>query len=180
MYHTEGFVNKYTIDSKKHIITLALKKDGRSWYVWCIIKKAVVETNMFRQVLSFWLQQTLLTRGNQSIAYVQRELNRLGGYLQNMKSSHIELQNVELLMFYEGEFYHWDDEDIGLKKGVYKELSKGFYGYVSEEGLWNVYRGDEESVEETANRMELSLLEACQNGETEEGFFLIWEDDGAF
>ena len=178
MYHTEGFVNKYTIDAKKHIITLALEREGRPWYVWCITKKAVVETDVFRQVLSFWLQQTLLTQGKKWKAYARRELNRLGGYLEHIKGLSVEVEDIHLIMLYEGEFYHWHNENRGFTDDVL-ELSDGLFGYVSEEGFLRTYQKEDFQMESTVNKLELSLLEACKDGKLEEGFFLIWEDGNA-
>ena len=62
MYHTEGFVNKYTMDFGKHIVMLSLEEGGGSWYVWCVVKKAIVDTDWLRQVLSFWLLLFLTSR----------------------------------------------------------------------------------------------------------------------
>lgn len=179
MYHTEGFVNKHTMDSKKHIITLALEKEERPWYVWCIVRKAVVETHVFRQVLSFWLQQTLLTGGKKSSVYVQRELNRLGGYLENMKELPVDVGDILLFMLYDGKLYCWDSENLGFCNNI-MELSGGVYGYVSEEGFLEQYPIGDFQTEIIANRLELSLLKACQKGEMEDAFFLIWEDKHVF
>lgn len=195
MYHTEGFVNRHTIGSEKHIIMLVLEQDGRLWYLWCVIKKGVAKADVLKQVLSFWLQQTLLTKGCKAPTSVQRELNRLGGYLQNMDQSKIAVDDMEMFMYYQGRFYQWDsnglsgngycdyDTEDGRKR--YREIAKGVYGYVSEDGLWeqdcwsNAVR-EKDEIEALANSWELALLESCSLGEIEQGFFLIWEDKGVF
>lgn len=194
MYHTEGFVNKYTMNMDEHIIMLALEEQGRPWYLWCVVKKAVANTEVLRQVLSFWLKQTLLTKGCKGRVSTQRELNRLGGYLQNMECANGVLEDVQLFMYYQGEFYGWDstsltgicfsDDEEGKKEQQYKEIASGVYGYVSEDTLWEQYccrdnKGGNLEAEKLANEWELSLLKACSTGDIQEGFFLIWEDKGA-
>lgn len=185
MYHTEGFVNKYTIDIKRHIIMLTLEQHSRPWYVWCVMRKAIAETELLQQELSFWLQQTLLINGICNIRYAQRELNRLGGYLQNRDSLKVKRKDIHLFMYYQGGFYSWDSDSVLRQNGksnrkLYREISQGVYGYVSEEALWEHYDKhcgeDSFRVEELANEWEMSLIEACGNGELEDAFFLIWED----
>lgn len=194
MYHTEGFVNRHTIDIEKHIIMLALEQEGRPWYLWCVIKETVAKIEVLKQVLSFWLQQTLLTKGCNSQTSAQRELNRLGGYLQNMDQGKLMLDDIELFMYYQGHFYQWNSEmwcgDESVKtvhtdSKLYREIAKGVYGYVSEDELWTQYLcSNDESAnidpETLANAWELSLLESCSLGNIEHGFFLIWEDRGVF
>ena len=185
MYHTEGFVNKYTMDFGKHIVMLSLEEGGCPWYVWCVVKKAVVDKEWLRQVLSFWLQQTLLTNGICEVKYAQRELNRLGGYLQNVDPVKVQMDDVQLFMYYRGAFYRWESDYVVKNRSVqganlHREISEGMYGYVSEEGLWEQYEkqpfGEKVQAEELANHWETSLMEACSKGEVEEGFFFIWED----
>ena len=189
MYHTEGFVNKYTMDFGKHIVMLSLEQAGCAWYVWCVVKKPVAEREWLRQVLSFWLQQTLLTNGICDVKYAQRELNRLGGYLQNMSSSKVPIEDIRLFMYYKGAFYRWESESLARQNppcnsNLYREISEGIYGYVSEESLWEQYErcqdADGMKAEELANAWELSLLKACGDGKVEDGFFLIWEDAVGF
>lgn len=188
MYHTEGFVNKRAMNAEKHIVMLALEEDGRPWYLWCVMKESIVKTELIRQVLSFWLQQTLLTKGCSRPGSVQRELNRLGGYLQKMDKGAAETDDVELFMYYQGRLYQWDmNNGYGMREKMkgYGEITKGVYGYVSEEELWSRYMCDKKgranmNPEALANAWELSLLEACSTGEIEHGFFLVWEDKSAF
>ena len=194
MYHTEGFVNRHTINTEKHIIMLALEQEGRAWYLWCVVKEGVAKIEELKQLLSFWLQQTLLTKGCNAPASAQRELNRLGGYLQNMDRDKFATDDIELFMYYQGRFYQWDGNGLSencycdyctedaMKK--YREISTGIYGYVSEETLWTQYLCDNDKPaiepEALANFWELSLLESCNIGEIEHGFFLIWEDKIVF
>jgi len=191
MYHTEGFVNKHTINAEKHIIMLALEEEGRPWYLWCVVKEAIVPIEFFKQVLSFWLQQTLLTKGCNVPTSAQRELNRLGGYLRNMDGVELRFDEMELFMYYKGRFYHWNSEmwsdgnEVVHMPKTYWEISKGIYGYVSEEELRTQYQCRDVNtvntrLEELANAWELSLVELCSLGKIEHGFFLIWEDKGAF
>lgn len=180
MYHTEGFVNKHTMDMSKHIVMLSLEQNERPWYVWCVTKKSIVGREVLHQALSFWLQQTLLTNGICEQIYAQRELNRLGGYLQNMDPKKIRIEDIKLFMYYQGGFYKWENDGVASKqhhKGQnWREIGQGIYGYVSEESLWEQYEANLSRPEEIANALELSLVEACEKGEMEDGFFLIWED----
>ncbi len=188
MYHTEGFINPYTFDAKEHIIMLALEIKGQAWYLWCVTKEAIAETEALKQVLSFWLQQTLLTKGCKSEAGTQRELNRLGSYLQKGRSYGEAIEDVALFMYYCGRFYRWDSDMYGNNgknsvnehKKIYREITNGIYAYVSEDRLWEQY--DERNVQSDAlaNEWELDLLEFCSLGKIKEGFFFIWEDNNDF
>ena len=185
MYHTEGFVNKHTINMKEHIIMLALEEKGCPWYLWCVLKKTIADTDVLKQVLSFWLRHTLLTNGCSNETSAQRELNRLGGYLQNLEASKMDIEDVRLFMYYQGKLYGWENEsafrgESAQDRTTYRKISEGIYGFVSEEGLWEDYNKHRKKeyikVEELANMWEMSLVEACSNGIVEDGFFFIWED----
>ncbi len=185
MYHTEGFVNKYTINAEEHIIVLTLEIKGRPWYLWCVIKEAVATTKSLEQVLSFWLKQTLLTNGCTSRAATQRELNRLGSYLQKEKCEKTTVGNIALFMYYQGQFYQWDSElwsgkiyaeCVKVNQKQYREIARGIYAYISVETLWEQCEICDFKWDALANEWERCLLEACILGKIEQGFFMIWED----
>lgn len=168
MFHTEGFIDQDTYGAKGPIYSLAVKKDGQAWYLWCVTdKKAKKGDKGLTEILDFWLRQTLLTKGCKEGAYVQRELNRLGSYLEKSGQLNGVWGEIRLFMYYQGRFYRWGDEE-----GQYM-AENGFQAYLSPRFTEKL---EGNSLEQLANNLELYLLKGYSTGQMGRGFFMVWED----
>lgn len=168
MFHTEGFIDKDTYGLRGRVYSLAAELEGQPWYLWCVVgRKAGKGDKGLLEVLEFWRKQTLLTKGCKGVAYVQRELNRLGSYLERSGQLNGVWGEIRLFMYYQGTFYRWGDDD-----GKYME-DNGLRAYLSPDFARRL-EGD--SLERLANNLELHLLKGYSMGQMDRGFFMVWED----
>ncbi len=115
MYHTEGYVDRLTYFADGHIRSFGMELKDRSCYLWCVSpqqKEGEWQRDSLEEVLSKWFYQELVAVFAKGSVYVQKELNRLGAYLEG-KGNNIKLAGgkIQLYLYWSGELFIYGKQE---------------------------------------------------------------------
>ena len=196
MYHTEGYLDRQTYVAREYITAWSLQKEKNMCYFWCVWKEPVGRKdsrtgNALVQETESWFYKELVKKLGKGRAELERELERLGGWLQRGFRVHAAPNAPFLCLYYRGQIYTHGEENDGIwaikgHRGMYlwykrTETEPG----TAEEGdilTWTepFYAEASWTMEEQANRLQTKLLTAMSRRILEKSFFFVWEDRDDF
>lgn len=170
MYHAEGYLDRQTYFTRERITSLVIEKEKSICYFWCVWK-APMQNPGDVKALKTWFYGKLAPQLDGGAMTIRKELERFGS--MGLKTP------LLLCLSFQGNIYTWGEE----KNGIWRfQGNRGLYLWTdplylrAEEALQRRY----DTLEEQANSLQAGFLKSMSEGQLEQGFYFVWEDNDDF
>ncbi|MCD8326087.1 MAG: hypothetical protein LUC90_05200 [Lachnospiraceae bacterium] len=173
MYHTEGYIDKESVDSSSHMISLAGKLQYKDVLVWAVWQEAP-EARQYQERLRQWLVGELGAAGSVTPGQINREMLRISSSL-----------NCSLYLYYDKKLYRAGEQAaeseyyIGSSLGVCVHREGGREEFLKEHCCEESCTGELSTKEIDpallGNVWQKNIMDCVMEDSLSYAYFMLWE-----